>query len=78
MGCLIYYVLTDGQHPFGNIDHQRICNIEVYSSDSYTYALTELTYAGAIGETAKPLIQQMINHDPNQRYIKLSYPNAYK
>ena len=67
MGCLIYYVLTDGQHPFGNSDHQRIHNIEVYSSDRCTYALTELT--GAIGETAKPLIQQMINHDPNQRYI---------
>ena len=62
MGCLIYYVLTDGQHPFGNSDHQRIHNI---SSDSYTYALTELT--GAIGETVKPLIQQMINHDPKQR-----------
>ena len=29
------------------------------------HALTELT--GAIGETAKPLIQQMINYDPNQR-----------
>ena len=64
MGCLIYYVLTDGQHPFGNSD-QCVDNIKIYSSDSCTYVLTELT--GAIGETAKPLIQQMINHDPNQR-----------
>ena len=63
MGCLIYYVLTNGQHPFGDTSCLR--NIMRYDSNNCTYSLEALD--GKIKETAKPLIEQMINYDPTQR-----------
>ena len=63
MGCLIYYVLTDGQHPFG--DNSCLRNIMRYDTNNCTYSLAGLD--GKIRETAKPLIEQMINYDSTQR-----------
>ena len=61
MGCLIYYVLTDGQHPFGDTS----CLFNIITNN---YSLAGLdAFDGKIKETAKPLIEQMINYDPTQR-----------
>ena len=61
MGCLIYYVLTDGQHPFGNTS----CLRNIITNNYSLAALDALDEE--IKQTAKPLIEQMINYDPTQR-----------
>ncbi|GAM20179.1 hypothetical protein SAMD00019534_033540 [Acytostelium subglobosum LB1] len=57
LGCLMYYILTDGGHPFGDIIHRRVTKIV-----DNQYDLDHLTDV-----YAADLITQMISHDPSTR-----------
>ena len=61
-GCLLYYVLSDGNHPFGENIHRRNANI----IDN----LPDLSKIQENGCGLKQLIGEMIAFSPNQR------PNA--
>ena len=61
MGCVIYFVLSNGKHPFGNrfdVARQNIIENE--------YTLDDLD--GEEWPTAKNLINLMIKFDKSQRY----------
>jgi serine/threonine-protein kinase/endoribonuclease IRE1 len=78
MGCLFYYVLTDGEHPFGSLTYLRDGRIMDNQSD-----LSALDCSTNDGVEAKDLISRMISPNPNDRYsILLMYsncsPNAVK
>ncbi|XP_064384152.1 serine/threonine-protein kinase/endoribonuclease IRE1-like isoform X2 [Halichondria panicea] len=55
MGCVIYYVLSAGQHPFGS-SLRRQANIE-----SGDYSLNDLN--GSNKHTASELVKDMISHN---------------
>ncbi|KAI9317157.1 kinase-like domain-containing protein [Dichotomocladium elegans] len=63
-GCVFYYVLSDGDHPFGSRygREQNILRGE--------YSLEKLASMGEDGIEAQDLIERMIAHDPRLR------PNA--
>ncbi|ORX50239.1 hypothetical protein DM01DRAFT_1100096 [Hesseltinella vesiculosa] len=60
-GCIYYFVLTSGDHPFGN-RFGRESNILSNSSD-----LSKLESMGEDGMEAKDLIQSMLNASPKSR-----------
>lgn len=63
MGCLFYYVLTDGEHPFGNLTYLRDGRIMDNQSD-----LSALDCHTNDGVEAKDLISRMISPNPSDRY----------
>ncbi|CAG8737228.1 12396_t:CDS:2, partial [Cetraspora pellucida] len=60
-GCLFYYVLTGGDHPFGD-RYSREINIL-----KGVYELSKLDGMGEEGIEAKDLIERMIERDPKKR-----------
>jgi serine/threonine-protein kinase/endoribonuclease IRE1 len=78
MGCLFYYVLTDGEHPFGSLSYLRDGRIMDNQSD-----LSALDCSTNDGVEARDLISRMISPNPDDRYsilvIYSNYsPNAVK
>lgn len=65
VGCVFYYVLTNGDHPFGD-RYSRERNILLNRPN-----LDALDNMGPEGVEAKDLISKMIAHDPEDR------PDAY-
>ena len=63
MGCLFYYVLTGGEHPFGNLTYLRDGRIMDNQSD-----LSALDCSTNDGVEAKDLISRMISPNPSERY----------
>lgn len=61
MGCLFYYVLSEGKHPFGE-PLRRQANIL-----SGEYRLSELKGDEVQIELARMLIAKLISVDANQR-----------
>lgn len=61
LGCVFYYVLSNGAHPFGD-RYMREANIIRDRSD-----LTHLDILGDLGVLAKDLIAGMIGPDPRTR-----------
>lgn len=59
MGCLYYYVLSGGKHPFGDA-HMRQVNIQ-------NRVLPVLKLGGLVNQEALDLIPQMLNADPHKR-----------
>ncbi|KAF8455671.1 hypothetical protein BGX38DRAFT_1166071 [Terfezia claveryi] len=62
MGCVFFFVLTQGGHPFGPSKYSRELNVVTGQSD-----LEPLEILGAIGTLAKDLIQRMIQRNPKAR-----------
>lgn len=60
LGCLFYYVFTNGHHPFGDHPVERQSNIMNNKLD-----LSHLEREEKIGE--RTLISAMISHDPTER-----------
>ena len=67
MGCVFFFVLTQGGHPFGASKYSRELNVVTGQSD-----LEPLETLGAIGNLAKDLIQRMIQRNPKARYVQES------
>lgn len=63
-GCVFYYVLSGGDHPFGN-RFGRENNI--LNGD---YDLDKLDSMGEDGIEAKDLVERMISTEPKQRLVK--------
>ena len=61
LGCLFYYTLTKGQHPYGR-DFERDVNIMKDSKD-----VSGLDKFGEEGRMAKDLITKMLDPKPSQR-----------
>lgn len=59
MGCLFYYVLSGGKHPFGD-PHMRQVNIQQRRKP-------ELQRGGLVDELAMDLIPRMLANDPHDR-----------
>jgi len=64
MGCLFYYVLTDGEHPFGSLTYLRDGRILDNQSD-----LAALDCSTNDGVEARDLISSMISSRPENRYF---------
>ncbi|KAF8426275.1 hypothetical protein EV426DRAFT_530773 [Tirmania nivea] len=62
MGCVFFFVLTQGGHPFGMSKYSRELNVVTGQSD-----LEPLQILGATGNLAKDLIQRMIQRNPKAR-----------
>lgn len=62
MGCLFYYVLTDGEHPFGNLTYVRDGRIMDNQVD-----LSALDCSTNDGVEAKDLISRMMSPNPDDR-----------
>ncbi|CAG8443857.1 10853_t:CDS:2 [Ambispora leptoticha] len=60
-GCLFYYVLSNGEHPFGD-RYSREVNIL-----KGVYELNKLDNMGEEGVEARDLIERMIERDPKKR-----------
>ncbi|KAL3870158.1 hypothetical protein ACJMK2_038240 [Sinanodonta woodiana] len=60
-GCVMYYVLTMGKHPFG--DTLRDITIRIYTG---TFSLDQLPPTSD-GYIAKDIIRDMLSSDPNAR-----------
>ncbi len=61
LGCLAYYVLSNGDHPFGS-RFEREMNIIRKRID-----IARLDGLGEEGHEAQDLVLKMISHDPRQR-----------
>lgn len=61
MGCVFYFILSQGEHPFGDKWHREL-NIIHDSHD-----LSRLDMLGDAGHEAKDLIRSMIDHNPKKR-----------
>ncbi|XP_006017458.1 serine/threonine-protein kinase/endoribonuclease IRE1 isoform X1 [Alligator sinensis] len=60
-GCVFYYVISEGSHPFGkSLQRQANILLGVYSLDSFSPEKHE-------DLVARDLIEQMINMDPQKR-----------
>lgn len=61
-GCIIYYILTQGSHPFGNKlnrEHNIVKgNVQIEKLDNMKN-----------GVLARDLIKRMISYDPLRRYV---------
>ena len=60
LGCVIYFCLTHGGHPFGNDEHERIANI---AKDEKNFLLLEKD----TNVEAHDLIDRLLDHDPKKR-----------
>ncbi|XP_064478803.1 serine/threonine-protein kinase/endoribonuclease IRE1-like [Ornithodoros turicata] len=58
LGCVFYYVLSNGRHPFGD-PLERQANIR-----HSKYSLSDMA---SHGDLARPLIDQMLQVDPSER-----------
>jgi len=70
-GCVFYYVLTNGDHPFGD-RYSRERNILLNRPN-----LDGLDSMGQEGVEAKDLISKMISHDPAERpdaFVVMHHP----
>lgn len=67
MGCVFFFVLTQGGHPFGAMKYSREMNVITGSND-----LSPLEALGDTGYLAKDLIQKMIQRHPKSRYVHVS------
>jgi serine/threonine-protein kinase/endoribonuclease IRE1 len=65
-GCLFYYVLTGGQHPFGDRFSREGNVVAGLWNISELYNVPELMEQGTV-EEARDLIQRMIARNPNDR-----------
>ena len=63
MGCVFFFVLTQGGHPFGAMKYSREMNVITGTSD-----LGPLDALGEAGYLAKDLIRRMIQKNPKSRY----------
>lgn len=63
MGCVFYYVLTNGSHPFGDT-LKRQANILSYEYDLRLLNCSGPTHHGVLSEE---LIRDMMNKDSNRR-----------
>lgn len=64
LGCVYYYVISNGQHPFGDVVKRQL-NIL-----SYEYELRMFNNPDALdnaGVLAEELIKDMISKDPQRR-----------
>jgi serine/threonine-protein kinase/endoribonuclease IRE1 len=61
LGCLFYYTITRGRHPFG-VEFEREVNILRNTKD-----LSGVEALGEEGPMAKDLITRMLNPEPDQR-----------
>ena len=74
MGCVIYYVLSSGGHPFGKNEIRAHGNIESEGEDDEseeyhrTYPVKELPESVIERKTAEHLIKQMITKERWDRY----------
>ena len=59
MGCVIYFVLSDGKHPFGDNAHTNIIQ----------YQCEMIDIDGEDWPAAKDLIMSMIDRDKSLRYV---------
>ncbi|KAF8467758.1 hypothetical protein BDZ91DRAFT_793427 [Kalaharituber pfeilii] len=62
MGCVFFFVLTQGGHPFGAMKYSREMNVITGSSD-----LSPLEALDETGYLAKDLIRKMIQRHPKAR-----------
>ncbi|KAI8918891.1 kinase-like domain-containing protein [Entophlyctis helioformis] len=60
-GCVFYYVLSGGKHPFGN---KLMCEANIMRGN---YRLDALDALGPEGVLAKDVIRRMIAQDPKKR-----------
>lgn len=60
-GCLLYYVLTGGLHPFGP-SYEREYNIRKSSPNLHP----------SLSPEARDLVFSMIEHNPTKRYLHAS------
>ena len=60
LGCLFYYTLTKGRHPYGD-EFEREMNILKDAKDLFGVE--------KFGEEAKDLVTKMLNPEPNQRSV---------
>lgn len=68
LGCVFFYILSAGNHPFGD-RFMREANI---IRDNYN--LGELKRLGDSGVEAEHLIKNMLHHNPRSRYLPLYSP----
>ncbi|GAM20158.1 hypothetical protein SAMD00019534_033330 [Acytostelium subglobosum LB1] len=66
LGCLMYYILTDGGHPFGDEIHRRVTKIidNHFNLSQLTdnYAVDLITQMIEHDSASRPTIQTVINH----------------
>ena len=70
MGCVFYYALTEGGHPFGTVNDMKICQENITKKILPTVDRGKLNSNQLINyrkEQAKDLIEAMITFDPNKR-----------
>ena len=72
LGCVFYYVLSKGYHPFAPIDNLEICQ-QAICDDTKEPDLQKLTVEGESGESsfkvilARDLIASMLRHEHKKR-----------
>ena len=71
LGCLFYYIVTRGLHPFydqPNFDN-RVCqkNISLYAKEEYSLKLPGLDNKSQIGVLSDDLLVQLLDKHPKQR-----------
>lgn len=71
LGCLFYYTLTNGGHPYGD-RFEREVNILKDAKD-----LSGVERFGEEGTEAKDLIMRMLEPDPTQRLVFLFWSHAF-
>ena len=71
LGCLFYYVLTNGGHPFGDRFEREVNILKNARS------LDGLERFGEEGEEAVDLIGQMLDPEASERYVLCFYPNEF-
>lgn len=67
LGCLYFWVLMSGQHPYGEV-YDRESNI--VKGDAVN--MDQLDILGEEGVEAKALIGDLLSLDPTKRYVNLS------
>ncbi len=61
LGCLFYYVFTNGKHPFGRSEHRReFVKFNLYHLEELNVVCKEAVWLETI-------IRKMIHYDPNRR-----------
>lgn len=66
LGCIFFYVLTRGKHPFGSISDMEECQLNIDTGKSSLDDLKEY-YDGFVVALAEDIIEQMINSTVSKR-----------